>query len=209
MIGYCNTSFKMCWMLLHTCARVFCKKSEACWIQILCAKSFVKTMCIIINDYSYHSTCQYISSLFTISVPASNFWRLDLDVLRPGQFTCYAWQDIIPHCLVTFNVIYILHFTNIIPCQIEVKPVMFVVMIWWTSIFISAVGVFKKGWDEIPEVVATTALAVFGLSLGAVGLYKYYSNDGDNRRYKCDYVGKQTCWVRVSISYIFKWVQDS
>jgi hypothetical protein len=52
------------------------------------------------------------------------------------------------------------------------------------------VGVFKQGWDEIPEIIATTALALFGLGLGGIGLYNYYSNDGDNRRYKLDYVGK-------------------
>lgn len=54
------------------------------------------------------------------------------------------------------------------------------------------IGVFKQGWNEIPEIIATTALAVFGLGLGVVGLYNYYSKDGDNRRYKVDYIGKQT-----------------
>jgi hypothetical protein len=57
------------------------------------------------------------------------------------------------------------------------------------------VGVFKQVWDQIPEIVATTALAIFGLGLGGVGLYNYYAKDGDNRRYKTDYVGKYTCQV--------------
>jgi hypothetical protein len=36
---------------------------------------------------------------------------------------------------------------------------------------VSVVGVFKQAWDQIPEIVATTALAIFGLGLGGVGLY--------------------------------------
>ncbi|KDR15806.1 uncharacterized protein LOC110833242 [Zootermopsis nevadensis] len=52
----------------------------------------------------------------------------------------------------------------------------------------TVIGVFKQGWNEIPEIIATTALAVFGLGLGVVGLYNYYSKDGDNRRYKVDYI---------------------
>lgn len=49
-------------------------------------------------------------------------------------------------------------------------------------------GVFKQAWDEIPEIVASTALALFGLGLGGIGLYNYYAKDGDNRRYKYDYI---------------------
>jgi hypothetical protein len=52
------------------------------------------------------------------------------------------------------------------------------------------VGVLKQGWDQIPEIMASTGLALFGLCLGGVGLYNYYAKDGDNRRYKLDYVGK-------------------
>jgi hypothetical protein len=52
------------------------------------------------------------------------------------------------------------------------------------------VGVLKQGWDQIPDIMATTALALVGLGLGGIGLYRYYAKDGDNRRYKVEYVGK-------------------
>ena len=42
----------------------------------------------------------------------------------------------------------------------------------------------KQGWTEIPEVIASTGLAVFGIGCGVYACYKYVKNDGDNRRYK-------------------------
>jgi hypothetical protein len=31
-------------------------------------------------------------------------------------------------------------------------------------------------------------LALVGITLGGIGVYRYYKNDGDNRRYKMNYV---------------------
>ena len=59
----------------------------------------------------------------------------------------------------------------------------------WNRIFISVGGVLKKGWDEIPEVIASSVLALVGLGLGGIGVYNYYAKDGDNRRYKLEYTG--------------------
>ncbi|CAH0722945.1 unnamed protein product, partial [Brenthis ino] len=46
----------------------------------------------------------------------------------------------------------------------------------------------KQGWAEIPEVIASTGLAIVGCALGGIACYNYYKNDGDNRRYKKTYV---------------------
>lgn len=46
------------------------------------------------------------------------------------------------------------------------------------------VGLFKRGWNEIPEVVGSGVIGVIGCFLGGFGLWKYYSEDGDNRRFK-------------------------
>jgi len=44
------------------------------------------------------------------------------------------------------------------------------------------------GWNEIPEVMAANVLGMVGIGLAGIGLYRYYKNDGDNRRYKMSYV---------------------
>lgn len=44
------------------------------------------------------------------------------------------------------------------------------------------------GWDEIPEVIGSGGLALVGIGLGVFGCWRYYANDGDNRRYKNEYV---------------------
>ncbi|KAG5684531.1 hypothetical protein PVAND_013759 [Polypedilum vanderplanki] len=49
-------------------------------------------------------------------------------------------------------------------------------------------GLLMRGWNEIPEVLASGALGLFGIGLATVGVYRYYKNDGDNRRYKMSYV---------------------
>lgn len=50
------------------------------------------------------------------------------------------------------------------------------------------VALFKRGWNEIPEVVGSGVMGVIGLCIGAVGLWKYYEKDGDNRRFKTSVV---------------------
>ncbi|EAT48534.1 AAEL000458-PA [Aedes aegypti] len=49
-------------------------------------------------------------------------------------------------------------------------------------------ALFKRGWNEIPEVVGSSAMALVGIGLTLVGLSNYYRKDSDNRRYKMDYV---------------------
>ncbi|XP_062528800.1 retrovirus-related Pol polyprotein from transposon 17.6 [Bombyx mori] len=44
------------------------------------------------------------------------------------------------------------------------------------------------GWNEIPEIFASTGLGLVGIGLGVLGAYNYVKNDGDNRRYKGTYV---------------------
>ncbi|XP_058448474.1 uncharacterized protein LOC131428502 [Malaya genurostris] len=49
-------------------------------------------------------------------------------------------------------------------------------------------ALFKRGWNEIPEVIGSSVMAVIGIGLTIIGAVGYYSKDGDNRRYKLDYV---------------------
>lgn len=46
----------------------------------------------------------------------------------------------------------------------------------------------KQGWNEYPEIVASTGLAFIGIGLATIGCYNYAKTDGDNRRYKNTYV---------------------
>lgn len=50
------------------------------------------------------------------------------------------------------------------------------------------VALFKRGWNEIPEVVGSGVIGVIGSFLGGFALWKYYANDGDNRRFKTNLV---------------------
>lgn len=50
------------------------------------------------------------------------------------------------------------------------------------------VALFKRGWNEIPEVVGSSFMGVLGLGLAFAGVYNYYSKDGDNRRFKSSIV---------------------
>lgn len=49
-------------------------------------------------------------------------------------------------------------------------------------------ALIKRGWNEIPEVIGSSVIAIIGLGLAGVGLTNYYRKDGDNRRYKATYV---------------------
>lgn len=60
------------------------------------------------------------------------------------------------------------------------------------------VTLFKQGWNEIPEVVGSSFLAVLGLGMAGAGLYNYYAKDGDNRRYKTTYVVMRSSDPRAS-----------
>lgn len=49
------------------------------------------------------------------------------------------------------------------------------------------VALFKRGWNEIPEIIGSGFMAVVGLGLMGLALKQYYDKDGDNRKYKTDY----------------------
>lgn len=49
------------------------------------------------------------------------------------------------------------------------------------------IGLFKRGWHEIPEVVGSTFFLFAGLGFVGASLYLYSQKDGDNRRYKDQY----------------------
>lgn len=44
------------------------------------------------------------------------------------------------------------------------------------------------GWNEIPEVMGAGAMGVLGIFIGSFAVYRYYKNDGDNRKYKNAYI---------------------
>uniref|UniRef100_A0A1A9WB06 Uncharacterized protein n=1 Tax=Glossina brevipalpis TaxID=37001 RepID=A0A1A9WB06_9MUSC len=51
-----------------------------------------------------------------------------------------------------------------------------------------SVSLLTRAWNEIPDIVAGSVLALIGVGLGVIGLANYYSHDGDNRRFKLTYV---------------------
>ncbi|KAK4317595.1 hypothetical protein Pmani_011331 [Petrolisthes manimaculis] len=46
---------------------------------------------------------------------------------------------------------------------------------------------YRQGWHEIPEVMASSYMALIGLGLSGIGAYLYVKKDGDNRRYRLKY----------------------
>ncbi|XP_030386570.1 uncharacterized protein LOC115633299 [Scaptodrosophila lebanonensis] len=49
-------------------------------------------------------------------------------------------------------------------------------------------SLLKRAWNEIPDIVGGSALAIAGIVMAGIGLANYYAKDGDNRRYKMGYV---------------------
>lgn len=49
-------------------------------------------------------------------------------------------------------------------------------------------SLFKRAWNEIPDIVGGSAMAICGLVMAGIGLSNYYAKDGDNRRFKTGYV---------------------
>ncbi|CAH0722944.1 unnamed protein product, partial [Brenthis ino] len=45
-------------------------------------------------------------------------------------------------------------------------------------------GLFKKAWWEIPEIMASSCLAIAGVVMGCIAVNNYIKNDGDNREFK-------------------------
>jgi len=48
-------------------------------------------------------------------------------------------------------------------------------------------ALFKRGWNEIPEVIGSTFMAFIGIGLTGAALVNYYNKDGDNRKHKLEY----------------------
>ncbi|KAH8387082.1 hypothetical protein KR093_004560 [Drosophila rubida] len=57
-----------------------------------------------------------------------------------------------------------------------------------TSAARGSTSLLKRAWNEIPDVVGGSILAIAGIVMAGVGLTNYYAKDGDNRRYKLGYV---------------------
>ncbi|XP_022234163.1 uncharacterized protein LOC111082285 [Drosophila obscura] len=49
-------------------------------------------------------------------------------------------------------------------------------------------SLLKRAWNEIPDIVAGSAMAICGIVMAGIGVANYYAKDGDNRRYKLGYV---------------------
>lgn len=49
------------------------------------------------------------------------------------------------------------------------------------------IGLFKRGWWEIPEVMGASVMAIIGMGMAFYGCMKYCQKDGDRREYKTIY----------------------
>lgn len=65
-------------------------------------------------------------------------------------------------------------------------------------------ALIKRGWNEIPDIVGGTGVALFGVGLAAVSLVMYYQKDGDNRRYKEDIVVFRDTDPRAKLTHRYK-----
>jgi hypothetical protein len=45
-------------------------------------------------------------------------------------------------------------------------------------------GALKQGWNEIPEIIGSSAVMLVGLCFGAASIYIYNSRGLDNRKHK-------------------------
>ncbi|KAG7304220.1 hypothetical protein JYU34_011158 [Plutella xylostella] len=48
-------------------------------------------------------------------------------------------------------------------------------------------GLFKRGWWEIPEIMGTSCLALVGIGLAIGGMWRYKRENGANPEYKMTY----------------------
>lgn len=52
---------------------------------------------------------------------------------------------------------------------------------------------WRQGWNEIPEVMASCAMGLCGIGLSMYALYRtYVIEGGDYRKYRVGYVGKNS-----------------
>lgn len=50
------------------------------------------------------------------------------------------------------------------------------------------IGLFRRGWWEIPEIMCSSGMALVGVGLGILGCYNYVKSNGDNKEFKGSYV---------------------
>ncbi|XP_069188059.1 uncharacterized protein NdufA3 isoform X2 [Procambarus clarkii] len=46
---------------------------------------------------------------------------------------------------------------------------------------------YRQGWAEIPEVMASSVVALVGIGFMGIGSYLYIKYDGDRKRYRYHY----------------------
>ncbi|KAK8380153.1 hypothetical protein O3P69_016653 [Scylla paramamosain] len=46
---------------------------------------------------------------------------------------------------------------------------------------------YRQGWNEIPEVMASSYIMVLGLGLMGLSAYTYIKKDGDKKKYRFTY----------------------
>lgn len=49
------------------------------------------------------------------------------------------------------------------------------------------VALFKRGWNEIPEIIGSSFMALIGLGFMGTALKVYYDKDADFRKHKLEY----------------------
>jgi len=49
------------------------------------------------------------------------------------------------------------------------------------------VALYKKGWHQFPEIMASSFMGIVGIGLIFSAVKTYYDKDGDNRMYKDRY----------------------
>ncbi|KAK7790317.1 hypothetical protein R5R35_010305 [Gryllus longicercus] len=48
-------------------------------------------------------------------------------------------------------------------------------------------ALIKRGWNEIPEIMGSSCIALIGLAIGGYTIYKYQGWDGQYRQYRMSY----------------------
>ncbi|KAF5288028.1 hypothetical protein FQA39_LY15557 [Lamprigera yunnana] len=49
------------------------------------------------------------------------------------------------------------------------------------------VALFKRGWNEIPEVIGSSFMGLIGIGIMITAATMYYKKDGNNRKHKLEY----------------------
>ncbi|XP_018336518.1 uncharacterized protein LOC108745011 [Agrilus planipennis] len=52
---------------------------------------------------------------------------------------------------------------------------------------VKGVGLFKRAWHEIPEIVGSSFMGLIGIGCAIAGVYNYNKRHGNVRKYKTRY----------------------